>query len=755
MFGPIQNDITFSDNRVTPNGKIVTLADIAAASGYSVEEIRAINPSLAGLSINQSFPLFNTVYLPGNPRPVTQLPPGAYIPGSQVTPPPVNGVVPEPYLIRTEDDLLRWMWVNEWGYAANDYDKSKAESRFKDFVEDKVQGMFTQLLSQETSVLPNSGSAEVNNLFNQLMAVEGQGFYFEQLSAMLDGLTLDQLMALRNEAEKAGQGNQGNYAFAPDEFLEYYDAIQALEQGEELPYETHDDYDPQLALHDYFDRHFRSRNPDDIERELIDLALAQIVMLHEGIEAVTDDKLYDAFRDELFQRLGTKSPTIEQLIACLEELIDERVADDQSVEANYDELSIELPHVYDITVQYHDALALDKLRQIAYDPTWNPGEETRQLAELYVAIKQMTRTIMGVDVGFLQSSLFQFHDAVKDAHEWRLNLKASLDHIETQMLERRDEQSEPLWWLLEIPLSILVEPLDWLFTMRDLMLGDWSALIGFLPLVPGALRHIADAGRYLRGASDELVDALRNLPRVDENWINGVTGARNVDDFAENPSRDAYYAVGYPSYNEITNRNEADIIAAISYNNPDIPEDVIKRVYKHVFTEKHEIYIDDGFVTAYFSPDPAIGYLWLKAMGEDELAKELLNKGRDMAFRLGPEYAYMARNLYDDVLSQTDQLYFNRLLSHEYIEAELMNAGYKYNFPRNINAHELSTVQDPMSSKNPFVSLVNNGFISTDELDKLFSNWLTPLELNGVKTWKFEFDNMDELISIILTKVTK
>lgn len=173
-----------------------------------------------------------------------------------------------------------------------------------------------------------------------------------------------------------------------------------------------------------------------------------------------------------------------------------------------------------IASQYHDAQALDNLRKIAYDPNWNPAEEEQLLRELDVAIGQVTRTIIGVDIGFVQDGLRAFHSNAKKVHDWRMELKASIDAIEVEMLARRDEEKPSLWWLAEIPLSILFEPLDWLFTVRDVLQGDMLALVGFLPFVPSALRHIADAGRYLDNAGLgvlQKLDELREvMPKVDD-----------------------------------------------------------------------------------------------------------------------------------------------------------------------------------------------------------------------------------------------
>ncbi len=97
-----------------------------------------------------------------------------------------------------------------------------------------------------------------------------------------------------------------------------------------------------------------------------------------------------------------------------------------------------------------------------------------------------------------RDGLRAFYLTSKQAHDWRMRLKAEVDRIELEMLERDGGERQSLWWVNEIVLGILFEPLDWLFTARDLLQGDLTALIGFLPLIPGSLRHIFDAATGLK-----------------------------------------------------------------------------------------------------------------------------------------------------------------------------------------------------------------------------------------------------------------
>lgn len=161
-------------------------------------------------------------------------------------------------------------------------------------------------------------------------------------------------------------------------------------------------------------------------------------------------------------------------------------------------------------------MTLDNLRKIVYDPAWNPAEEARLLAELDTAIGQVVRNILGVDIGFVQDGLRAFYLTSKQAHDWRMRLKAEVDRIELEMLERQDDERQSLWWVNEIVLGILFEPLDWLFTARDLLQGDLTALIGFLPLVPSALRHIVNAATGVGRYGGEIATSLEYLGEFDK-----------------------------------------------------------------------------------------------------------------------------------------------------------------------------------------------------------------------------------------------
>ncbi|MGB7338363.1 MAG: hypothetical protein WBC91_05680, partial [Phototrophicaceae bacterium] len=136
--------------------------------------------------------------------------------------------------------------------------------------------------------------------------------------------------------------------------------------------------------------------------------------------------------------------------------------------------------------QYEQALALDQLRAFAFDPNWNPEHDSDLLDQLLQAAVAMPATILGNDVSWVQRSFINYHNAYKQYHNWRLQLKADLELIELQMLDRQegDDERSPLWWVGVIGETLLGfnDVFDAILTIRDIaMYGDWLGL-GFLAL---------------------------------------------------------------------------------------------------------------------------------------------------------------------------------------------------------------------------------------------------------------------------------
>ncbi|MBL8131799.1 MAG: LysM peptidoglycan-binding domain-containing protein [Anaerolineae bacterium] len=395
-------------------------------------------------------------------------------------PRPLEAVAPEPYIVRTEDDLLRRMWETAWERDPNTYDRDAADTLFKT----SLQGLVLTLQSAD-----------------------------EQMRASLEQLSLARTRALYEQQAEAAYSELYRFWGGDDyeEYLRFYRDAQVLESGRMPPEARHADFQTDLALTDYFQQQFGTRDRNAVEAQIFDLAVELVARqaVDSSVFGLSETASADEIRAALKARVG-ENATLEELFAFLEEITQlgsSWIGDSFPELPEYYE---SIPHSDELYAQYrtqealdalagyHEAKALDQLRQIVYDPTWNPEEDAYYFPLLSAAIQAMPGTLMGVGIGFAKDGLQAYHDQMLAFHTWRLEMKIHLDRVEAMMLERQGEEQASLWWLLEIPLSILVEPLDWLFTIRDLLKGEWSALIGLLPLVPSALRHIVDAANYAR-----------------------------------------------------------------------------------------------------------------------------------------------------------------------------------------------------------------------------------------------------------------
>jgi hypothetical protein len=526
--------ITFLGTRVQFDASDdVTLEEIAAASGYTVEEIVAANHGrLDSILSDDALFASDVVFLPGNPRiNVVVDAQSDEIQTPQATLPA--------YMVRTEDDLLRWLWVEVWD-RSDPFDRNAAQARFEALVTNAVFETQRQLISQsefaDLSFQPNSGSNEINRLFQQLMSY-GAGDT-QALGQFLDSLTFTQISALQHELEKVGVTladlgiviTDSNAALA-SEALNYYEITQDMAGGATLPFDAGLGYDPRLAMNDYFRDNFGTINQAEVEEQLLQAAIDLIIGMGSSYDfAVQADR--DLIRRQILLELETRgitNPSLEDLIGFIEEVAQGALPytpdgmTDQMAHASLFASNPEWERAYRIAAEYHDALALDQLRQIVYDPNWNPAEDEVLFELLLTAIDGTPRDIdlivAKVDIGFVQDGLRAYWEQAKALHDWRLELKAYIDQIELQMLERADGEQEPLWWLLEIPLSILFEPLDWLFTIRDVLQGDMIALVGLLPFVPhqlgDVLRNISNAGRYTNlSTAEHLSDLMGGVNRA-------------------------------------------------------------------------------------------------------------------------------------------------------------------------------------------------------------------------------------------------
>jgi hypothetical protein len=133
-----------------------------------------------------------------------------------------------------------------------------------------------------------------------------------------------------------------------------------------------------------------------------------------------------------------------------------------------------------------------------------------------------------------------------------VDLKNRRVEIELAMLERQEDDGNPVWWvgmLGEAFLTTLYEPLDWVFTFRDLVSGNPYALLGFLPLIPSAVGRLAKAVRYMDNIPEELASLARyadNLMSVTDDML-----LPYADDTWAAIQRDAAWYQGYSGFPQI------------------------------------------------------------------------------------------------------------------------------------------------------------------------------------------------------------
>lgn len=196
---------------------------------------------------------------------------------------------------------------------------------------------------------------------------------------------------------------------------------------------------------------------------------------------------------------------------------------------------------YNLLSSYAEARQIDLIRQMFTDPDWNPDADRAYLDNLQTAIDGMPEEIIGVSVAWVKQAFQKHHD---DSLAWQnyllelyANFALSEEALSVEASEIGSDAGIPSWWI-ELPLSILFEPVDWVLSFRDLMNGDPLALIGFLPLIPGISRYadeVVDAFRY----SDEMYDVTRTYT-TDFMEIPSPPSSRRLTEEEFNALADAY-----------------------------------------------------------------------------------------------------------------------------------------------------------------------------------------------------------------------
>jgi hypothetical protein len=119
---------------------------------------------------------------------------------------------------------------------------------------------------------------------------------------------------------------------------------------------------------------------------------------------------------------------------------------------------------------------------------WSPALERKLLDELQVQITLMPASVVGISTGVARSA-FQFYHRSISERQAELSRRAEVVELYDDFIaERKLKKSLELPFLLELGLSILFEPIDWLLTLRDLFVfKNPFAIIGFAPLIPAVI----------------------------------------------------------------------------------------------------------------------------------------------------------------------------------------------------------------------------------------------------------------------------
>jgi len=401
------------------------------------------------------------------------------------------------------DEFLRQWWVAE-GHDPSYYDEAQVEAQFIQYWEreiEKLNDIYRAYVDDDDLPPWLQGEQNMEGYFAPL--IEGQGI------AVLPEAFLDAYGYLdaKYNNDTFHYGEESPVIIDAKAFMN----ARARELGQPLPYDPHVNFNENLAIDDFTNLYLDESYLD--QGGYIGMILGMLWDANpEILASLQKSSELSHIWETLASYIGNPSGAIQPLSEQLGQLpFESQVELAHSLSGEYHETATEMglstaPADYALshTQAYLDAQALDQLRAVVFDPSWNPEVEAQKLAILAEKIEEMETSILGVDITWVQQSFKAYHKTMSEYEAWRLKMLPLMQEVELQMLERQDEELLSFWWL-EIVGSVLFEPIDWLLTARDLLSGDMGALIGFLPLIPASIRNIADAGRYMKGATGDLI----------------------------------------------------------------------------------------------------------------------------------------------------------------------------------------------------------------------------------------------------------
>ena len=410
-----------------------------------------------------------------------------------------SGNVPD-YLLKTKVDVLRYYWVVGMNRSLADFDSDNTG-----FLADVERNFRSSI---ETALAAMSRDAQVNGITNPLYGDEKANVNFDDVPVTI---VLDEFADLAIDYA-ASQGAE-NFSFAP---------ISPNDEG----------YQADLALEDFLSR----KGPDDpILRALADMiiqASMENISLR-GMHAFDAESSHSEIIEALINQLGGENYTPDDLNNLVNLYTQEYYEHQDDPILNRDPLNggsyaaqfatSALTQSNAQNAQYLDAVALDSLRAVAFDPSWNPDQEAAQLAELNGAISTLEgKSVIGIDISWVAATFRQYYNERVLYREWRLKLRDDMMNVEVAMLNRQDD-GDPLWWVGMVAETLLnfVDVLEPLFILRDAMHGDWFGValgVGDLALGPllDGITAIRRASRYVDNGNELIIDLgerTRQLPK--------------------------------------------------------------------------------------------------------------------------------------------------------------------------------------------------------------------------------------------------
>ncbi|GAB5492701.1 MAG: hypothetical protein Phog2KO_29160 [Phototrophicaceae bacterium] len=476
------------------------------------------------------------------------------------------------YTIRTTDDVLRRLWVQQCVGNPEEYTRVAGEACFRGYFANAISdalnnwaysGRDSLMAIPNIGIVVDQGALDswesASQSSNDMLTLGVLGLILNQevITERIGNLSLEAITELYTALLSPTHEVFGDDAVHLQDEQSYVEALDIAITWETGGIGDTSDFVPDLATGDWLEE-----NPDygafnslfsRITELIQQAALIGIffdrfnypITVENVLQGITLEDFWDA-NSILEQYLqGFDEFTYDDLVSLSLELSEEfstksaalTFTSDDAILNNQFEMELENANTIASELStygegYEDRIALDNLRAVIFDPAWNPTTQLAQLGTLNSVIAEMPTSILGVDVSFAQAGMQEYHDLLLQQLEWHLQMQKHMTNVDTELLRRQEDGIpwQTLWWLGEFALAFLFEPLDWLITIRDIGMGiihgnlsAWDFL-GFLPILTNRLGDIAQL--MARSDVDELVEEGATYTRHINNRQGLRTGAR-------------------------------------------------------------------------------------------------------------------------------------------------------------------------------------------------------------------------------------